>query len=40
MFKLAAVYTREQIHARVGGSLQWYLSHVGGRVVAACLRDT
>jgi len=38
MFKLGVSYTREEIHAQVGGSLQSYLPHVGGRVVAACLR--
>jgi hypothetical protein len=38
MFELGASYTREEIHNLVGGSLQSYLPHVGGRVVAACLR--
>jgi hypothetical protein len=38
VFQLGASYTREQIHAQIGGSLQSYLPHVGGRVVAACLR--
>src|SRR5262245_56942382 len=38
MFDLGESYTREQIHAFLGGGLQTYLPHVGGRVVAACLR--
>jgi hypothetical protein len=38
MFELGVSYTREQIHAQLGRSLQSYLPHVGGRVVAACLR--
>ena len=38
MFKLGVSYTRKQIHAQVRGSIQSYLPHIGGRVVAACLR--
>jgi hypothetical protein len=38
MFEHGATYTREAIHAQVGGSLQSYLPHVGDRIVAACLR--
>ncbi len=38
MFEQGVSYTREAIHAQVGGSLQSYLPHVGGCVVAACLR--
>jgi hypothetical protein len=29
---------RGQIHARLGGSVQWYLPTVEGRVVCACLK--
>lgn len=38
MFKLGVSYTRGEIHAEVGGSLESYLPHVSERVVAACLR--
>lgn len=38
MFELGTTYTREEIHAQVRGNLRSYLPHVGGRVVAACLR--
>ena len=38
MFELGSAFTREQIYARVGGSLQSCLPDVEGRVVAACLR--
>ncbi len=38
MFEEGVSYTREDIHAQVGGSVRSYLPHVGGRVVAACLR--
>jgi hypothetical protein len=38
MFEVGVSYTRDEIHARVGGSVQSYLPHVGGKVVAACLR--
>ncbi len=38
MFRQGATYTRRQIHDAVGGDLQSYLPHVGGHVVAACLR--
>ena len=35
-FEVGAYYTRRQIHEAVGGTLQGYLPHVGGRVVAGC----
>jgi hypothetical protein len=38
MFQLGSVYTRQQIHDRVGGNLQSFLPDKDGRVVAACLR--
>ena len=38
MFEQDVSYTREEIHTEVGGSMQSFLPHVGGRVVAACLR--
>lgn len=38
MFERGVLYTRDDIHAQVGGSVQSYLPHIGGRVVAACLR--
>lgn len=38
MFEVGVSYTREEIHGRVGGSVEAYLPNVGGRVVAACLR--
>ena len=38
MFEHGVSYAREEIHSQVGGSLQSFLPHVGGRVVAACLR--
>ena len=38
MFEYGTSYTREEIHAQVGGSVQSFLPHLGGRVVAACLR--
>src|SRR5262249_17372491 len=31
-------YTRQEIHDAVGGNMRSYLPHVGGRIVAACLR--
>lgn len=37
MFQLGATYDRREIHGAVGGDLQSYLPHLGGRVVAACL---
>lgn len=37
MFKEDQTYTRAAIHAALGGSVQYYLPAVGGRVVAACL---
>src|SRR5437899_2659620 len=39
MFEHGVSYTRDQIHAQVGGSKESFLPHVGGRVVAACLRQ-
>jgi len=38
MFKNGVSDTRGEIHAVEGGDLASYLPHVGGRVVAACLR--
>jgi hypothetical protein len=38
MFELDTSYTRKEIHAKVGGSVQSYLPHVNGVVRAACLR--
>lgn len=38
MFKAGEAYTRSQIHAQVGGSIQSYLPTVQGRVVCACLK--
>ena len=32
------LYTREEIHRLLGGDLQSYLPHVGGRVVCGCFR--
>jgi hypothetical protein len=37
MFTLRESYTRNEIHARLGGNKQWYLPIVRGRVVCACL---
>lgn len=37
MFMLCREYTRDEIHARVGGSKQSYLPTKAGIVVAACL---
>ena len=36
MFKLGAVYTRDQIHDRVGGDFQSYLPRRDGQVVCGC----
>ena len=36
-FQTGELYSRREIHERVGGSVQTYLPHVSGRVVAACL---
>jgi len=36
-FILGFAYTRQAIHAECGGSLQSYLPHKDGMVVAACL---
>jgi hypothetical protein len=38
MFTIGQMYTRRDIHVRLGGSVQSYLPHRDGRVVAACLR--
>lgn len=38
MFKQGQNYTRRQIHASLGGSIQSYLPTASGRVVCACLR--
>lgn len=32
------LYSRAEIHDMLGGGIQTYLPHVGGRVVAICLR--
>lgn len=37
MFKVGATYTRHDIHAAVGGSVQSYLPIKDGKVVAVCL---
>jgi hypothetical protein len=37
MFSVGRDYTRDEIHAKVGGSKQSYLPTKGGAVVAACL---
>jgi hypothetical protein len=38
MFKLQSLYTRKQIHKLIGGDLQSYLPHRGGRVVCGCFK--
>lgn len=38
MFEKGKSYTREEIHAAVGGNKHSYLPRYKGRVVAACLR--
>lgn len=38
MLKVGSLYTRDQIHARLGGGLQDYLPHKNGRVVCGCFR--
>lgn len=38
MFERGKLYSRRDIHDQVGGSVQTFLPHVEGRVVAACLR--
>ncbi len=35
-FTLGGIYTRAEIHAALGGGMQSYLPHVGGRVVCGC----
>lgn len=35
MFRIGTEYTRDEIHAQVGGSKQSYLPTVGGEVAAA-----
>jgi hypothetical protein len=37
MFNVGSEYTRDEIHAQVGGSKQSYLPTKNGAVVAACL---
>jgi hypothetical protein len=37
MFKTGTAYTRDEIHAAVGGSKQWYIPTVNGAVVAVCV---
>jgi hypothetical protein len=37
MFDIGSEYTRDEIHAQVGGSKQSYLPTKNGAVVAACL---
>lgn len=39
-FKFGQTYTREQIHAAVGGGLQTYLPRSNGRVVCGCFKQT
>lgn len=36
-FSVGSEYTRNEIHAQVGGSKQSYLPTSGGKVVAACI---
>jgi len=36
-FRRGKTYTRGEIHDAVGGGLQDYLPHRGGKVIAACL---
>jgi hypothetical protein len=36
--ELHTCYTRDRIHDELGGSKQYYLPHVRGRIVAACLK--
>ena len=38
MFRMNEVYTRAEIHNKLGGSVQSYLPTVKGRVVCACLK--
>jgi hypothetical protein len=38
MFKEGGIYTRQKISETVGGGTQECLCHVGGRVVAICMR--
>jgi len=38
MFELGAMYTRRQIHDRLGGTIQGYLPQVGGRVVCGAFK--
>jgi hypothetical protein len=37
MFKKGTRYTRDEIHAAVGGSKQWYIPTVNGSIVAVCV---
>ena len=38
MFKIGTTYTRDQIHAVVGGSKQAYIPTLNGSVVAVCVK--
>jgi hypothetical protein len=38
MFNIGSEYTRNQIHAVLGGSKQSYLPTLSGQIVAVCLR--
>lgn len=38
MFTIGMFYTRRQIYAILGGSMQSYLPMVAGQVIAACLK--
>ena len=40
MFKTGTTYTRDQIHAAVGGSKQAYIPTLNGSVVAVCLKPS
>jgi hypothetical protein len=40
MFIKTSFYTRSDIHAQLGGSMQSYLPTVNGQVVAACLKKS
>lgn len=38
MFTIGTTYTRDEIHAAVGGSKQSYIPTVDGSVVAVCVK--
>ena len=38
MFKIGTTYTRDEIHAEVGGSKQAYIPTLNGSVVAVCVK--